>query len=329
MGRWGLLFGGCVLLGACQQAETFTCADDGQCVAGEAVGQCELNGHCSFFDPDCPSQRRYGQVGPTDLAGTCVPPPDDVPDLSTSGQGSSTTSEPTTTSLTTSSSTTGDPSPSTTSMVSMTSDGSSGDPVTTTDESTESTGAVDGCPTFVDDFEDGVIDPFWDLFMGDAVSEADGELVISLEPPANGYVGIGTFAGFDLSNGHVTAEMGQTSEFLGHQSVFLLQTPSNDIYTMIIQESLLEIRARPDGGRDEYLATLRHDAVAHRYLRMSGDGSQIRFQASADGETFEVLASADEDETQMRVDITGTDWASDGTTGTLTFRHFSYCDLNR
>ena len=329
MGRWGLLVAGCTLGLACQQSDTFTCAEDGQCIAGEAVGQCELNGHCSFFDPDCPSERRYGQVGPTGLAGTCVPPPEDVPDLSTSGQATTSTAESTTTSLTTGGTNLPEPDPSTTSMVSLTSDGATGAAESTTENASESTGITDGCPTFVDDFEDGRIDPFWHLFMGKDVSEADGELVISLEPPSNGYVGIGTFEGFDLANGHVTTEVGQTSELLGHQSMFLLQTGSNDVYSMIIQESALEVRMRPDGQPEMNLANLPHDATAHRFLRIAGDGSQLRFQASTDGETFETLASVDEDETQVRIDMTGTDWDSDGTTGTLTFRHFSYCDMNR
>ena len=38
------------------------------------AGWCEADGYCSFEDGDCPSGRRYGELAPADVAGTCVDP---------------------------------------------------------------------------------------------------------------------------------------------------------------------------------------------------------------------------------------------------------------
>jgi len=42
------------------------------CVDGELEGTCELSSYCSFPDPSCPAQRRYGELAAPGLAGTCV-----------------------------------------------------------------------------------------------------------------------------------------------------------------------------------------------------------------------------------------------------------------
>lgn len=50
----------------------FACQDDQECL-GDGQGFCEADGACSFPDPSCPSGRRYGDLGPADVAGECVP----------------------------------------------------------------------------------------------------------------------------------------------------------------------------------------------------------------------------------------------------------------
>ncbi len=50
----------------------FVCHSDDQCVDGTVQGTCEVSSFCSFPDPGCSSQRRYGELASSDLAGQCV-----------------------------------------------------------------------------------------------------------------------------------------------------------------------------------------------------------------------------------------------------------------
>ena len=72
MRSWSWLFSfgvgvGCTLDG-------YTCIEDADCVHDRHVGVCQLQGACSFPDTSCPSGQRFGDAGPTDVAGVCVPP---------------------------------------------------------------------------------------------------------------------------------------------------------------------------------------------------------------------------------------------------------------
>lgn len=67
----GLALG--LALGACDHANVFSCADDEDCHNAGERGVCEASGWCSFFDPDCDSDKRYGEYATEDLAETCVP----------------------------------------------------------------------------------------------------------------------------------------------------------------------------------------------------------------------------------------------------------------
>lgn len=71
LGRGAWLVAGC-LLTACP-SDPFVCSDDTQC-SGAPGGRCEPNGACSFPDAACPTGRRYGDEGTSQLAGQCVPP---------------------------------------------------------------------------------------------------------------------------------------------------------------------------------------------------------------------------------------------------------------
>jgi hypothetical protein len=50
----------------------FVCASNDQCVDGDVQGTCEPTAFCSFPDTSCDSQRRYGELAASDLAGQCV-----------------------------------------------------------------------------------------------------------------------------------------------------------------------------------------------------------------------------------------------------------------
>jgi hypothetical protein len=114
---------------ACMQNQTFVCDNDAQCVAGNGVGQCEVDKHCSYPDEDCESGRRYGEWS-GERSGQCVAP--DVAGTSSSTGAvaeTSTSVTATTTNATTlttsvdSSTSTGDPGASTSSVGSSESTG--------------------------------------------------------------------------------------------------------------------------------------------------------------------------------------------------------------
>jgi hypothetical protein len=53
-------------------ALTFPCDADEQCARDGAAGTCQASGYCSFPDDSCDSNQRYGDLAPSELAGTCV-----------------------------------------------------------------------------------------------------------------------------------------------------------------------------------------------------------------------------------------------------------------
>ncbi len=60
--------------GACAPdlPRSYTCVSTSQCVLGGIAGVCEPTGACSFPDTGCSGGRRYGDLGPPALAGTCI-----------------------------------------------------------------------------------------------------------------------------------------------------------------------------------------------------------------------------------------------------------------
>ena len=70
-------------------SEPFGCESDDQCQVDAAAGFCEINGYCSFIDPECPSGRRYSNLAGGGLSGLCVVAPDETTDVgSSTGSGS-------------------------------------------------------------------------------------------------------------------------------------------------------------------------------------------------------------------------------------------------
>jgi hypothetical protein len=71
--RWLVL--AIVLYGGCAPSlpDGFTCTVSSQCVSAGQSGVCEQPASaCSFPDASCASGRRYGTLGPTQVAGMCV-----------------------------------------------------------------------------------------------------------------------------------------------------------------------------------------------------------------------------------------------------------------
>ena len=72
-----------VVLGC--KSTSFACENDQSC-RSDGQGWCEADGACSFPDPTCPSGRRYGDLGPSDIAGQCVPGSSTDSSVSTSSE---------------------------------------------------------------------------------------------------------------------------------------------------------------------------------------------------------------------------------------------------
>ncbi|MEM9488383.1 MAG: hypothetical protein AAGC55_04525 [Myxococcota bacterium] len=56
-------------MSACVPDDPFLCSNDMQCGQG---GTCEPEGGCSFADPTCHTERRFGEYAPDGLGGQCV-----------------------------------------------------------------------------------------------------------------------------------------------------------------------------------------------------------------------------------------------------------------
>lgn len=168
----------------CPGASEFQCSDDDQCQTGEAFGTCQVNGFCSFKDPDCDSGERYGDNSGS-LAGQCV-------DLAgtTGSVTETTTAEPTTSTNTPGESdgTTAAADPATTSGgaedAGTTLGSSDGADDTETGTQDGSTGVAAGPCTevFVDEFDDGEIGDPWVLTLNGMMSvmESGGQLRFGL-----------------------------------------------------------------------------------------------------------------------------------------------------
>lgn len=107
--RWG---SGVVLLGivgltACPSTGFFVCTQDSECDEVDN-GRCEPSGSCSFPDRQCPTGRRYAELGNPDMAGQCVPA-EDIGSTGVSSLGEGSGSGGGSTEVSTSSSTSSEP----------------------------------------------------------------------------------------------------------------------------------------------------------------------------------------------------------------------------
>lgn len=85
-------------VGCYEENPRFACSTNNECTMDGIVGQCEPNSLCSFPDPTCPSERRYGDLAPANEAQRCVPPDDqETTSAGQTGGGNATTDTPATT----------------------------------------------------------------------------------------------------------------------------------------------------------------------------------------------------------------------------------------
>ncbi len=291
----------------CAEPGAFQCESDQSCASLGVPGQCQPNGYCSFGDPSCDSGQRYGEFAPDDLAESCVPVfvgstgPQPEPASSTGAVGESTGLG----GMSSGGDTTGGPILPTTGPV----DGST----TTGNMGEESSSGDSGrppCPTFFDDFEDGVIDPSWNVAHSENSSEVGGQLVMDLTPvETSDATGVQLFDQ-DLSSASVELELGILPEHPATQLSLLLSNPDNDRVSIVVQPQVLSLRHGLGGVSKEQLLSVELDPVAHRWIRFATSGTFVSFEASADGNDwtnlleYEIAWSLE----QTTINVLGTNW---------------------
>lgn len=323
-----------LVLGACSAAKEYPCDADVQCLDAGIMGVCQSPGWCSFPDPACPSGQRYGDLAGDGLARTCVP----VDDGTTHGaDDAATISMPTT----------GEPtSEGSTSIVSATTPITSGVDVTgdattlsedttsattpgTTDDGT--TGPSRDCPTYVDDFEDGVIGAEWGVDELDMVVDQGGARVFLVSTDARDEYPTTTLVeSQDLTDGWVRVHVGVPPAHPQEQ-LFLTVSPVADdtdiVHWFLEGDALIARRQTIGAGQWIDIHEVAFDADLHRWLRIRGDDDTLHFEVAAEDEAFSTLASYELEYTldDMFVSMSAGNWGTIEVVAELSFDHFELC----
>jgi hypothetical protein len=284
-----------VSLGAgCLRTAAFECDAAQDCVDAGVAGRCEPTGFCSFPDPECPSEQRYGDHAGNGLAGSCVPVDDGTTGGSADDDGGPSDGGPSTspTGVDTTPLTDGPESSGATSPIDTTADAettAASASASSDDAGSESTG-TNACPSIVDDFEDGAIDATWTVMDPEWVTEAQGLLILELTPEFDVvYPGVRR-SGLDVSSGWVRVDVedapGSDVERLW---LAIAEDPMlSDVVYLMIEGDQLTIQ-REQGGMFEVFEAWPYDAMIHDWLQIRGGGDTVAFEVSADGATFETL----------------------------------------
>jgi hypothetical protein len=299
---------GCVTLAiaaatpGCLRTAAFECVAESDCIDAGVAGRCEPNGFCSFPDAGCESGQRYGDHAGNGLGGLCVPEDGSTGIADDGGTTESTTTGSTSVaSLDTTPLSVGSESSSASSFTtapadtSTTTDESTSDP-TDAESSSTSGGVVPQCPSFVDDFEDGMLDASWTTMDGQYVTEANGELTFELTPAADAiYPGV-LRSGQDLTNGYVRIRLGDVPSGDGtrlYLAVAIDENFGDVVYIMIEGAQLLVQREQAGQMMFETIATVQYDAMEHAWLQIRGEGDTLWFETSPDNAAFVPAASVD------------------------------------
>jgi hypothetical protein len=263
-------------LAGCGPESVFACGSDAACEQGMCV-----EGFCAFPDPACDSGHRYGDLGPSRIAGRCVPE-DPEPGTGSKGGGDDGL---TTTGVTTAAA------ESTDGLDPETGDGLP--PEGSTSSALESsTGTIANCtPVFVDEFDAPDLDTAWALGLIGRVADpgsvyewfetVDGGLRITILDTAVHSAWIQR-SWFDIEELAVTANelVPSPSTAYGFIELGVDATP----HRIELQGTTLRILAD-----SVELGTLAHDALEHEWLRVSSVGGEVRYEASPDGSSWNEL----------------------------------------
>jgi hypothetical protein len=142
-----------------------------------------------------------------------------------------------------------------------------------------------------DDFDAGVIEPWWVVNMDPdaSVGLSNGELALAPAPNASGLnqAFVYTAGTFDFTNRAVSVEV--TRMVVGPSAFawFSLNAnnPDQDRVELIVEGSTLYSRYWLDGGLHDN-APVTYDAVQHRYWRLRESAGVSYWETSADGGSF-------------------------------------------
>lgn len=285
----------------CLSEGAFACEGESDCLDAGVAGRCEPTGFCSFPDASCESEHRYGAHAGDGLGGTCVPQGDGT--TSTGPDDPSTTSPTSATdpTLTTMPATTGgDETPLTdgpdgSSAASLEGESSVGATTneTTTgmsdDESSTSGGAT--CPSFVDEFDDGVVSPVWTLMDAAYVGEADGALTLELTPEVDQVFPGVVQSDLDLASGWVRMRIGEPPS-TDYERLYLAVAMDADfaeVVYVILEGGTLFARHEIAGMFTD-LGSVPFDPMENAWIQIRGQGDDVVFEASPDESSFVQIA---------------------------------------
>ena len=341
--RGGWLAGLGFLVAACSPADEFPCDADAQCLDHGIAGMCQEPGWCSFPDDACPSGQRFGDHAGDGLARTCVPEggtSTDGPSTTATGATLDTT-DPSTVSLSTTSPVTvgeetADEVTSLTGAEATSVSSTDPDPTTTETSTTdptgneETTGAPDPCPTYVDDFEDGVIGEEWSISYPDYVHDVDGARIFEITAEDDDiYPATRLTAGQDLTEGWIRAQVG-AHPVAYPEHLFLELTPlnsPNDSMLWFIEGDLLIARWDYEGPGWEEVLVESFDPQAHRWLQVRLQDDVFHFEVADEAMSFEPLAMhpAPFDVTDVRVGMYAGNYDPLAAPVVLSWTHFEVC----
>ncbi|HET6582037.1 MAG TPA: hypothetical protein VFG69_01295 [Nannocystaceae bacterium] len=284
----------------CIRTGTFACASQDDCVDAGVAGRCEPSGFCSFPDDGCPSHQRYGDHAGDGLGGSCVPEDgttggEDTSAASSGPHDATTAASLDTTPLSDGSSESGGASSISGVGTSTTSDDTTGGSTDPTSGSS-SGDVVPECPSFVDDFEDAVLDPSWGVMDEAFITEVDGELVLELTPEVDQiYPGV-LRMDQDLASGYVRIQVGDAPAVDGERLYLAVAIDSSyaDVVYIMIEGALVRMQREQKGALWTTYADIEFDPDVHAWLQIRGENGTVFFETSSDGVTFTPQASADD-----------------------------------
>lgn len=328
----------------CPQSSIFECGSDSSCDAHGVPGICQPSGYCSFGDPICDSGQRYGEHAPEHLAEHCVPLWGSEPSTGASSDpastGRSTESggpelEPSTSEATGSSTDPANPSFddgttgfSSAAEVGETSVGETSAGETSAGETSVGETGLPACPSFADDFEDGVIGAQWNVSNPPDSEEVGGQLKMTQTPAVTtDATGIQLF-NLDLSQATLDFELGIMPVHFASQLMLAVEGEDEELATFVLQPGNLYLRHGYLGMTKDNLLGLPFDPVDHQWLRFAIDDPEVTFQASSDGVSWSTLLDFELDAPlgQSRLHILATNWAAMSSPETVSIETFRMCN---
>lgn len=155
------------------------------------------------------------------------------------------------------------------------------------------TGPVSICPEFSDPFDGNALGSMWTKVFPERVGVADGALSLTVTAAANDeFVRAALSLPDGFNGGTVTMEIGSLEGPDANMRLWIQRVPSSLQHNTEISISAQSVGARyNDETGNTLLEKVDYDPLAHKWLRLHHDGAVMHYQTSADGQTFQTLAT--------------------------------------